>query len=116
MAPVAKVGGLGDVVQGLAKASLERGHKVQARSQSPPARGAPRCHRGHLQPPQSSASRCRAPQSAAGAHDAGTESVVPRWQELAVQLRHSSRSGYGAPRAAQEPQRHVPCPPCGPCR
>jgi hypothetical protein len=29
MAPVAKVGGLGDVVQGLAKASAERGHNVQ---------------------------------------------------------------------------------------
>ena len=29
MAPVAKVGGLGDVVQGLAKASLEKGHNVQ---------------------------------------------------------------------------------------
>ena len=29
MAPVAKVGGLGDVVQGLAKASLERGHQVE---------------------------------------------------------------------------------------
>jgi hypothetical protein len=29
MAPCAKVGGLGDVVQGLAKASLERGHSVQ---------------------------------------------------------------------------------------
>lgn len=29
MAPVAKVGGLGDVVQGLAKATAERGHNVQ---------------------------------------------------------------------------------------
>lgn len=29
MAPVAKVGGLGDVVQGLAKASLEKGHDVE---------------------------------------------------------------------------------------
>lgn len=29
MAPVAKVGGLGDVVQGLAKASLEKGHHVE---------------------------------------------------------------------------------------
>ena len=31
MAPCAKVGGLADVVQGLAKASLERGHNVQVR-------------------------------------------------------------------------------------
>lgn len=29
MAPVAKVGGLGDVVQGLAKASAQRGNNVQ---------------------------------------------------------------------------------------
>lgn len=31
MAPVAKVGGLGDVVQGLAKATAERGNNVQVR-------------------------------------------------------------------------------------
>jgi Starch synthase catalytic domain len=36
MAPVAKVGGLGDVVQGLAKASAERGHNVQVHLPPPP--------------------------------------------------------------------------------
>ena len=32
MAPVAKVGGLGDVVQGLAKATADRGNNVQVLS------------------------------------------------------------------------------------